>query len=214
MVSASRSAPASGIATRVFSGSVRSGTSVRVGAWLTLVTVHVKVWSADAVPSETDTVTVEVPALAYVRVPLITPVAGLIVTPGGSGAALYVSVVPVSRSVPASAIAISVFSGSVRSGTSVSVGGWLTLVTVHEKVWSADAVPSETDTVTVEVPALAYVSVPLIRPVAVFTVIPAGSGPALYVSVVPASRSAPASGIVTTVSSGSVRSGTSVSVGG
>ncbi len=71
------------------SGSVRSGTSVSIGARLTLVTVHAKVWSADAVPSETDTVTVDVPALAYASVPLIRPVVGLSVRPAGrTGAAL------------------------------------------------------------------------------------------------------------------------------
>ena len=94
-----------------FSALVWSGIAVTVGARSTLVIVHVKL----AVPLSVAvavTVTLCVPALLYVSVPLITPVVGLIVRPGGRPVALNVIASP-SGSVATTGRLIAAFSACV-----------------------------------------------------------------------------------------------------
>src|SRR5258706_8820859 len=130
------------------------------GARFTFVTVQVKLVLADNVPSETLTVTLCEPALAYDNVPVIAPVAGLIVIEGGRLVALNVSVSP-SGSLAVTARLIGAFSAFVWSATAVITGARFTLVTVQVKLVLADNVPSKTLTVTLCAPALAYDSVPV-----------------------------------------------------
>src|SRR5258706_13537134 len=135
------------------------------GARFRFVTVQVKLALADKVPSETLTVTLCAPALAYDSVPVMRPVAGLIVSAGGSPVALNVNVSP-SGSLAVTARLIGAFSAFVWSATAVITGARFTFVTVQVKLALADNVPSETVTVTLCVPALAYDKVPVMRPVA------------------------------------------------
>src|SRR5258706_185575 len=58
---------------------------VRVGGWLTSVTVHVKVLLLERAPSDAVAGTVYVPALVKVSVPEIKPVGGLTLSEAGSG---------------------------------------------------------------------------------------------------------------------------------
>src|SRR5258706_2674682 len=167
-----------------FSACVWSPIAVMTGARFTFVTVQVKLVLADSVPSETLTVTLCAPALAYDSVPVIAPVAGLIVRLGGNPVALYVSVPP-SGSLAVIAKLTMAFSAFVWSATAVITGARFTLVTVQVKLALADKVPSETLTVTLCEPALAYDSVPVMRPVAGLIVSAGGSPVALYVSVSP-----------------------------
>ncbi len=90
-----------------------------------------------------------------------------------------VTVSVTSGSVASSRIEIARFSGSVRSGTSVSVGTRLTFVTVHWNVCVVCVEPSEAPITTAYEPALVYDSVPLMSPVAGFRETPTGSGAAL-----------------------------------
>ncbi len=85
--------------------------------------------------------------------PVIVPVVGLIASPFGSPVALKVSVSP-SGSVAPVAVVTAAFSAVVWPAIAVTTGGRFTLETVHVKACSADVVPSETDTVRVDVPAL------------------------------------------------------------
>src|SRR5258706_89672 len=135
------------------------------GARFRFVTVQVKLALADKVPSDAVTVTLCAPALAYDSVPVMRPVAVLIVSAGGSPVALYVNVSP-SGSLAVTARLIGAFSGFVWSATAVITGARFTFVTVQVKLVLADKVPSETLTVTLCAPALAYDSVPVITPVA------------------------------------------------
>src|SRR5258706_3199689 len=148
-----------------FSAFVWSAIAVITGVRFRFVTVHVKLVLADNVPSETLTVTLCEPALAYDNVPVIAPVAGLIVSEGGRLVALNVSVSP-SGSLAVTARLIGAFSAFVWSATAVITGARFTLVTVQVKLVLADSVPSDTVTVTLCVPALAYDNVPVMRPVA------------------------------------------------
>jgi hypothetical protein len=125
----------------------------------------VKLALADKVPSETLTVTLCEPALAYDNVPVTAPVAGLIARLGGKPVALYVSVSP-SGSLAVTARLTMAFSACVWSATAVITGARFRFVTVHVKLVLADKVPSDTVTVTLCEPALAYDSVPVMRPVA------------------------------------------------
>ncbi len=71
------------------SASVWSVRSVlKTGAWLVSVTVQVKVSVSVGVPSLTVTITCVLPALAKLRVPLMTPVAALMLMPPGRPVAL------------------------------------------------------------------------------------------------------------------------------
>src|SRR5258706_696688 len=155
-----------------------------IGARFRFATVQVKLALADSVPSETLTVTVCTPALAYDSVPVMRPVGGLIVSAGGSPVALYVSVSP-SGSLAVTARLIGAFSAFVWSATAVITGARFRFVTVQVKLALADKVPSDAVTVTLCAPALAYDSVPVMRPVAVLIVSAGGSPVALYVSVSP-----------------------------
>src|SRR5258706_15318301 len=154
------------------------------GARFTLVTVQVKLVLADKVPSETVTVTLWEPALAYDNVPVIAPVVGLIVRAGGSPVALYVSVSP-SGSLAVTARLTVAFSACVWSVIAVMTGARFRFVTVQVKLVLADKVPSDTVTVTLCAPALAYDSVPVMRPVAGLIVSAGGRLVALKVSVSP-----------------------------
>src|SRR5258706_85738 len=135
------------------------------GARFRFVTVHVKLVVADSVPCEPLTVTLCVPALAYDKVAVTAPVAELIESAGGRPVALNVSVSP-SGSLAVTARLIGAFSAFAWSATVVITGARFRLVTVQVKLVLADSVPSETVTVTLCVPALAYDSVPVMRPVA------------------------------------------------
>src|SRR5258706_4809905 len=167
-----------------FSACVWSPIAVMTGARFRFVTVQVKLALADSVPSETVTVTLCVPALAYDNVPVIAPVAGLIVRLGGNPVALKVSVSP-SGSLAVTARLTMAFSACVRSPIAVMTGARFTFVTVQVKLMLADSVPSVTVTVTLCVPALAYDNVPVIAPVVGLIVSASGSPVALYVSVSP-----------------------------
>src|SRR5258706_8056044 len=145
------------------------------GARFTLVTVQVKLVLADNVPSETVTVTLCGPALAYDSVPVIAPVVGLIVSAGGSPVALYVSVSP-SGSLAVTARLTMAFSACVWSPIAVMTGARFRFVTVQVKLVLADSVLSKTLTVTLWVPALAYDNVPVIAPV-VGLIVSAGGRP-------------------------------------
>src|SRR5258705_138168 len=147
-----------------FSACVWSPIAVMTGARFRFVTVHVKLALADNVPSETLTVTLCAPALAYDSVPVMRPVAGLIVSAGGSPVALYVSVSP-SGSLAVTARLIGAFSAFVWSATAVITGARFRFVTVHVKLVLADSVPSQTLAVTLCAPALAYDRVPVSAPV-------------------------------------------------
>ena len=60
---------------------------------------------------------------------------------------------------------IAAFSVSVRSAIAAATGARSTFVTVHVKLALPLSVPADAVTVTACVPALVYVSVPLITPV-------------------------------------------------
>src|SRR5258706_3770175 len=135
------------------------------GARFRFVTVHVKLVLADKVPSDTVTVTLCAPALAYDSVPVMRALVGLIVSEGGNPVALYVSVSP-SGSLAVTARLTVAFSAFVWSATAVITGARFRFVTVQVKLALADNVASETLTVTLWVPALAYDNVPVIAPVA------------------------------------------------
>src|SRR5258706_39908 len=154
------------------------------GARFRFVTVQVKLALADKVPSDAVTVTLCAPALAYDSVPVMRPVAVLIVSAGGSPVALYVSVSP-SGSLAVTARLIAPFSAFVWSPIAVMTGARFRFVTVQVKLALADNVPSDAVTVTLCEPALAYDSVPVIAPVAGLIVRLGGNPVALYVSVSP-----------------------------
>src|SRR5258706_8139680 len=148
-----------------FSASVWSLIALMTGARFRFVTVQVKLVLADKVPSDTVTVTLCAPALAYDRVPVMRPVAGLIVSAGGSPVALNVSVSP-SGSLAMTARLTVPFSAFVRSPIAVITGVRFTSLTVHVKLVLADNVPSETLTVTLCELGLAHDCIPVIAPVA------------------------------------------------
>ena len=146
----------------------------------TSVTVQVKVSVASTVaPSRTVTLTLYgLPAAAVEPiVPVIRPVAVLIVRPVGRFVAAYVSGSP-SRSVAPASRLMTAPSGSVRFWTSWSkVGSRFTLVTVHWNVSVASTVgPSRTVTDTLYgLPAAAVNAiVPVMRPVPVSMLRPVG----------------------------------------
>src|SRR5258706_9536775 len=113
-----------------FSASVWSAIPVMTGARFRFVTVQVKLVLADKVPSDTVTVTLCAPALAYDRVPVMRPVAGLIVSAGGRLVALNVSVSP-SGSLAMTARLTMAFSAFAWSATAVIAGARFRFATVH-----------------------------------------------------------------------------------
>src|SRR5580700_3419992 len=121
--------------------------AVITGARSTLVTVQVKGWLVVSVPSEALTVTVYTPAPVAVSVPLIRPVAALIVSGAGRPVALKVTGSP-SGSLATTWSAITALSGLLCGGIAVITGARSTLVTVQVKGWVVVSVPSETDTIT------------------------------------------------------------------
>jgi hypothetical protein len=67
---------------------------VITGARSVFATVQVNVWLADRLPSETDAVTVYVPALVYDSVPEMMPVAEFSANDDGNPFAAYVTASP------------------------------------------------------------------------------------------------------------------------
>src|SRR5258706_6568295 len=157
---------------------------VTTGARSTLVTVHVKPVLALSVPAVAVTVTLCAPALVYDSVPLITPVAVLIVSPDGSPVALNAIGSP-SGSFATTGRLIAAFSALVWSAIAVTTGARSTLVTAQVKLALALSVPAVAVTVTLCAPALAYDSVPLMRPVDGAMLRPGGKPVALKVTASP-----------------------------
>src|SRR5258706_293004 len=103
---------------------------VTTGARFTFVTLQLKLVLAVVVPSDTNTVTGCVPALAYDSVPDTAPVAPLMTAYGGRPVALKVNGSP-SGSVAVTLKEIAAFSTFVLSEIEVTIGGRFTFVTAH-----------------------------------------------------------------------------------
>src|SRR5262245_46425445 len=115
---------------------------VRTGGRFGPAIVQVLVRLADALPSDTETVTEYVPALPIASVPEMSPVAALTVSGAGKPVALYVSESP-SGSLPISCSDTLVPSTRAWFPGSARVGAWLTCATIHANDWLADSTPSE-----------------------------------------------------------------------
>src|SRR5580700_11976839 len=170
------------------------------GARSTLVTVQVNGWLVVRVPSKALTVTGYTPAPEAVSVPLIRPVAALIVSGAGRPVALKVTGSP-SGSLATTWSAMTALSGLVCVGIAVITGARSTLVTVQVNGWLVASVPSKALTVTLYTPAPEAVSVPLIRPVVALIVSGAGRPVALKATA------SPSGSLATTVSAMTALSG-------